>query len=212
MLDVKVAELMCSRVCHDLVSPVGAINNGVELVEELGGDMADDALSLVGQSSRRATAVLQLFRLAYGGAGGQENLGLGQVRETAGSYLADGKVSLDWRIPTADNGHHMPPGAVKLMLNLVVLAEETLTHGGTVAVSSSGESPPQRLSVTAEGREAALSAAVEAALAGTVAVDELTPRTVHAYVSGVFARHYRLPLAFERSGGGAIVFFLDLST
>ena len=212
MLDVRVAELMCSRVCHDLVSPVGAINNGVELVEELGGEMADDALSLVGQSSRRATAVLQLFRLAYGGAGGQDNLGLGQVRETASVYLADGKVSFDWRIPTTDNGHHMPPGTVKLLLNLVVLAEETLTHGGTIAVSSNGESPPGQLTVTAEGREAALPAALEAALAGDVAVDELTPRTVHAYVSGVFARYYRLSLAFERDSGRSIVFFLDLNT
>jgi histidine phosphotransferase ChpT len=209
MFDVKVAELMCSRICHDLVSPVGAINNGVELIEELGGDMADDAMSLVGQSSSRAAAVLQLFRLAYGGAGGQENIGLGKAREAASAYLADGKVTLDWQVAQAENGRHTPAGLIKVLLNVVVLAEETLTHGGTVAVAAEGAAPPTRLTVTARGDEVGLSNAAEEALAGTVGSDRLTPRTVHAYVTGAFGRHYRLPLDFQRDANRSVTFFLD---
>jgi histidine phosphotransferase ChpT len=209
MFDVKVAELMASRICHDLVSPVGAINNGVELIEELGGDMADDALSLVGQSSRRAAAVLQLFRLAYGGAGAQENLGLGKARETAAAYFAEAKVALDWQVAAAENGRHMPPGVVKLLVNLVVLAEETLTHGGTVAVSVDDAASPRRLVVAADGEGAALSPAASEALTGSVPSDRLTARTIHAHVTGAFGRHYGLPLSLRSDGSRTVKFFLD---
>src|SRR5580658_5983515 len=95
-IDLRVLELLASKLCHDLVSPVSAINNGVELIEDIGGSVVDEAMKLIGDSAGHAARRLRLFRIAYGRAGSEENLGVKDVRQIAEQYLAGGKVNLAW--------------------------------------------------------------------------------------------------------------------
>src|ERR1700735_161391 len=95
-IDMRVMELLASKLCHDLVSPVSAINNGVELIEDIGGSVTEEAMKLIGDSAGHASRRLRLFRMAYGRAGSEENLGVRDVRQIAEQYIAGGKVILHW--------------------------------------------------------------------------------------------------------------------
>ena len=95
-IDMQVMELLASKFCHDLVSPVSAINNGVELIEDIGGSVVEEAMKLIGDSAGHASRRLRLFRVAYGRAGSEENLPLKDMRQIAEQYIGAGKVTLNW--------------------------------------------------------------------------------------------------------------------
>jgi len=200
-LDSRILELMVSRLCHDLVSPVGAINNGVELMEEMGADMGDEAMALIAQSGRAAAARLKAYRLAYGTAGGQADMAT--VRSAASEYFANGKIALNWpaEVTGGAAGADLPPGWPKAAINLMLLAEETLGYGGELAVADG--TPAPRLTVTACGREPGLEETALAALDGRVSPEALTPRTVHAHAAALFARRAGLRIGFESGEGRA---------
>ncbi len=189
-LTFEVMDLLCSRLCHDLISPVGAINNGVELIEDLGDDMVDEAMGLIAQSGRRAAGRLRCFRLCYGAAGSQAAVGLDEAKEIAAGYLEGGKVTLEWDLAPDFGAEGPPPGTVKVLLNLVVMADEALSQGGRIAVAMDPSGGGRVLTIAAQGTNAGLRENQDAALMGTLAPDELGARTVHAYVTGLFARRF----------------------
>ncbi|MDR3448495.1 MAG: histidine phosphotransferase family protein [Alphaproteobacteria bacterium] len=194
-IDLRVMELLSSKVCHDLVSPVSAINNGVELIEDIGGSVVEEAMKLIGDSAVNAARRLRLFRMAYGRAGSEENLSVRDVRQVAEQYLSGGKITLVW-----NEDQSLPEGAVqrgflKTVLNMIILAEETLAYGGVVTVRDAGSGC--RLEVV--GRSAHLSLQLQEALDGAVAVDELSPRSIQAYVTGKFAEHFGLKVVYDHS-------------
>src|SRR6201996_8134992 len=135
-IDLRVLELLASKLAHDLVSPVSAINNGVELIEDIGGSVVDEAMKLIGDSAQHAARRLRLFRMAYGKAGSEENLGIRDVRQIAEQYLSVGKVSLSWPENHPSETFALHKGALKVMLNMLVLSEEILAYGGTVTVQT----------------------------------------------------------------------------
>ncbi len=182
-IPLKVLELTCSRICHDLISPVGAINNGVELTQELSDEMAEQAMGLIADSGRRAAARLQVFRLALGAAGGQAGLATADVRSVLEDALEGGKTTLDWPVRGAEPA--LPAGAGRLVVLAAILADEALTYGGRIALTF--EAMPSVITVTAEGRAARLPPASLAALDGSLAVGELTARNVIADLARRFA-------------------------
>ena len=93
--DLRIAELLCSRLCHDLVSPIGAVNNGVELMEEFGG-ASDEAMALIGASGKQAARRLQYYRIAFGLAGSQIAQSLDDTKAVVTGFLEGGKVAADW--------------------------------------------------------------------------------------------------------------------
>src|ERR1700689_1485351 len=95
-IDMRVMELLASKICHDLVSPISAINNGVELIEDIGGAVVEEAMQLIGDSAGHASRRLRLFRMAYGRAGSEENMGIKDIRNIAEQYIAGGKITLNW--------------------------------------------------------------------------------------------------------------------
>ncbi len=129
LVDLKVAQFLCSRLCHDLAGPVGAVNAGLELLDE-GADDAAGALTLVAQSAREMTRRLTFFRTAFGlvaGAGGV--IALDEARDLAADLLSEGRVTLDWPRDTSRD-RTVPAAALKLVLNLVLLgAEEARAYG-----------------------------------------------------------------------------------
>jgi histidine phosphotransferase ChpT len=195
-LDIRVVELLCSRLCHELVSPVGAINNGVELIEEMGAEMADEAIGLIAHSAGQASRRLRLLRLAYGSPG-SGNSAMTDAAQAAEAYFTGAKVRLDWPGDRLDSPVARRPGVPKVLLNLVVVADEALAYGGAISVESGAGGTPV---VVATGRGAALRPDVAEALAGTPAIEALTPRTVHAYATGRFAAFFGLLITPRQDG------------
>lgn len=195
-IDLRVMELLSSRICHDLVSPVSAINNGVELIEDIGGDVVTEAMKLIGDSAQHAARRLRLFRMAYGRAGSEENLGARDVRQVVSQYIAAGKINLIWPDEIPADEFASCRGGLKTIANLIMLAEELLPYGGEVTLSSLDGETGCRLAIL--GRNAQLSPSIQAALEGSTPVEELTPRSVQAYITGKFADHFGLEISSEQ--------------
>ncbi|HLB79200.1 MAG TPA: histidine phosphotransferase family protein [Dongiaceae bacterium] len=185
-VDLNVVELLCSRICHDLISPIGAVGNGLELLEDEVPEAGAEALQLSIKSARRAAALLQCFRMAYGAAGNQPSFAPADARALAAAVMEGGRVRLDWPPGPADGV--VPPGAAKLMLNLVLLGLDCLPRGGTIAVGfgPDGAGRP-RATVTATGRNAGLGPALSAALTPQAAAGALDPKAIHAYFAARLA-------------------------
>ena len=127
------AALLCSRVCHDIISPVGAINNGLELLDEGGAD--EDAMNLIRISARNASARLQFARIAFGAAGSAGMLiDTGDAESVATAFLKNEKPELVW------NGKRalLPKNKVKLLLNLIACSVTALPKGGEIDVAFGG--------------------------------------------------------------------------
>lgn len=205
--DAAVLELLASRICHDLISPVGAVNNGVEFLQESGPEDQEDGIELIAHSASAAAAKLQVFRIAYGVGGRDPNIKPEDVQRAFGSLVgADGKISQMWD-PFGALGPAKPyPQAFCKMLMLgLMLAGECLPKGGAVSARKGGENETL---FTAEGEGATIRENVEEALAGKIAIDDLDPRLVHPHAVGVLARHYDYQLSLKEKGAGKIVFSL----
>jgi histidine phosphotransferase ChpT len=199
-IDLKVTELLASRLCHDLVGPIGAVSNGLELMADESFGMADDALALASNSAGQATHLLQFYRLAYGMAGNRQGSDLRPLRELAANFLAHSKAKLDW--PADGMPADVPDGAGKLILNMIALALEALPRGGTIGVSAKSAPGGLEIEIKAVGTDAGLRPECQAALAPDVPLDDLTPRNVHGYFTRVVAQTLGAGLSVEPAGPG----------
>ncbi|ESY68621.1 MULTISPECIES: histidine phosphotransferase family protein [Mesorhizobium] len=140
------AALLCSRVCHDIISPVGAINNGLELLDEGGAD--EDAMRLIRQSAKNASARLQFARIAFGAAGSAGMMiDTGDAEAVAIAFLKNEKPELVW------NGIRalLPKNKVKLLLNLLLVANAAIPRGGKLVVTLENLETEPRFSLSASG-------------------------------------------------------------
>lgn len=198
-IDMRVLELLSSKLCHDLVSPVSAINNGVELIEDIGGSVVDEAMKLIGESAGHASRRLRLFRMAYGRAGSDEGIPLKDVRHTAELYMTGGKVSLHWPDSVPADALAQRRGFLKTILNMLIMSEEVLAYGGNVTLHALAEAPESGCRIEILGRNAQLTDVLQAAMAGTAPIEELTPRSIQSYITGRFAEHFGLSLTHDQS-------------
>jgi histidine phosphotransferase ChpT len=209
-IDLRVAELLSSRLCHDLVGPIGAVSNGMELMEDEEFGTSDDALRLASNSARQAADTLQFYRLAYGMAGARLGSDLSELRDLAAGYLTKSKAALDWQAVSVPEG--APDGLGKLLLNMIALADEMLPRGGSLSInlapSSSGGIDA---SVTASGEGAGLREDTEPALAQDVSVDDLTPRNVQGYFTRLLARRAGSDLVIDTSTPDSLRFSVILA-
>jgi histidine phosphotransferase ChpT len=198
LIDMRVLDLLSARLCHELISPVGAIANGVELLGEDDPDFVEEATALIAQSARKAGQRLQFYRYAYG-APASDGSGP-DPRELVAGLLDGGKIVCDW---PADAVGAMAAWR-KLGCNLVVLAAETLPRGGTITVAATAGATPS-LDVSAQGEAINLTADGREALALRTAVGELTSRTVHAYYTACLARQLAAAVAVDDKTPGRLV-------
>lgn len=192
LVDTRVAELLVSRICHEVVGPIGAINNGVELIEEMGEDMAADAMGLIGSSAKQAAARVQFLRVAYGRTGRSETRAA-DLRNIATAALGNGRIQIDW--PMGAIAPDIPDGMGGLILNLIELASGALPRGGRVEVEIG-----RQIAVIAEGQNPQISPELSAAIAGQISIDALTPRLVHGYWAGMVARELNRPIRLQPEG------------
>ena len=183
---MDLAALLCSRVCHDVISPVGAIVNGLEVLEdEDDASMRDVAIDLIKKSARSASARLQFCRLAFGAAGSVgASIDTGDAESVARGLLTTEKTTLNW---TATR-QLMAKNKVKLLLNLCLLANTTIPRGGVLTVDAIGEGDAVELFVTARGPNAKVAAGVVDLLDGRPESGKVDAHSIQPYFAGLVAR------------------------
>jgi histidine phosphotransferase ChpT len=177
MLDI--ASQLCSRLCHDLLSPVGALSNGLELLaDEKDPEMRKRCMELLEQSARTSADKLKFFRLAFGAAGGfGEQVPMQEPRALIEALVGNnGRIELSWAVPDDS----LPKPAVKVLLNFGLIAIEALVRGGRLDIAAEMRGRTCEIAVRAAGPRIAFDAAVGRALAGDMTPSNLSSRTAPA--------------------------------
>ena len=194
---LELASLLCSRLCHDLLSPVGALSNGLELLaDEKDPEMRQRCFELLEQSARISADKLKFFRLAFGAAGGfGELVPVEEARQLIEALLGNNdRITVNWALAS----DALPKPALKTLLNLALIAIEALVRGGTLDIGAElrSEEPgggASEIVVRAAGPRIAFDPVIGRALDGTLGAGELSSRTAPAVMLHTLA---------ESLGGG----------
>jgi histidine phosphotransferase ChpT len=200
---LDLAALLCSRVCHDLISPAGAIVNGLEVLEEAKDDETRSfAMELIKKSARTASARLQFCRIAFGAAGSAgAQIDLGDAENVARGFIEDEKVKLAWNLPRA----LMPKNRVKLLLNMLLVATASIPRGGVVAIDGNGADENMAFKLVARGLNARIPQAVPALLAGCPEGGVVDAHAIQPFYAGLLARSCGLAVTIEAEGDAVLV-------
>jgi histidine phosphotransferase ChpT len=195
---LDLAALLCSRVCHDLISPAGAIVNGLEVLEESKDEETRIfALDLIKKSARTASARLQFCRIAFGAAGSAgAKVDLGDAENVARGFIEDEKVKLAWNLPRM----LLPKNRVKLLLNMLLVAAQSIPRGGILSVDGSGGTEDMTFKITARGLNARIPQAVPALLAGCPENGSVDAHAIQPFYAGLLARASGLAVTIEAEG------------
>jgi len=199
---LDLAALLCSRVCHDLISPVGAIINGLEVLDEESNEETKIfALELIRKSAQQASARLQFCRLAFGAAGSAgAQIDLGDAEKTARGFLQDDKTKLNWNLPRT----LLAKNRVKLLLNLLMIAGQAIPRGGALNVDPIGDGDTMGFRVAASGLNARVPPAA-ASLAGVPEGGAVDAHAVQPYYTGLLAKTCGLALSAALEGEAVVV-------
>ncbi len=182
---LDLSALVSSRVCHDVISPVGAIVNGLEVLEdEKDSSMRDFAFELIRKSAQQASAKLQFSRLAFGAAGSAgAMIDLGDAEQVSRGLFPEGKIEITWRGPVA----FYPKNKVKLLLNLFMIASGAIPRGGVLDVIIDGGPEDCNFTLTAKGQNARVSEEIRALLAGNSESGTVDAHCIQPYYAGLVA-------------------------
>jgi len=197
---MDLAALLCSRVCHDVISPVGAIVNGLEVLEdETDPSMREVAMELIKKSANSASAKLQFCRLAFGAAGSVgASIDTGDAESVARGLLATEKTTLAW----SGARQFLAKNKVKLLLNLCLIAAATIPRGGMLGVEFSGAGDAITLHVTAKGPNPRLATGVVDLVAGRPENGRVDAHTIQPYFAGLVARECGMDVEVETLADG----------
>jgi len=199
---LELAALLCSRVCHDLISPVGAIVNGLEVLDD--DPKPEDrefALDLIRKSAKTASARLQFCRLAFGAAGSAgAQIDLGDALNMSKGHIEDGKTTIAWNLPRL----LLPKNRVKLLLNMMVIAQQTIPRGGTLTVDPIGDGETMSFRVTATGLNARLPQNIADLLSAAPATG-VDAHAVQPHYTRLLAEPCGLKVALKGEGEAIVV-------
>lgn len=201
---LDLAALLCSRVCHDLISPTGAIVNGLEVLEEEDSDEETKtfALDLIKKSARTASGRLQFCRLAFGAAGSSAaQIDLGDAEGTARGFLDDDKTKLAWNLPRL----LLAKNRVKLLLNLLIIATQTIPRGGTLTVDPIGEGERMGFRIAAVGLNARIPQALAGLLEGRSDSGTVDAHAIQPFYTGLLAKACGLTVTLAAEGEAMVV-------
>ncbi len=175
------ASLLCSRLCHDLLSPVGALNNGLELLaDEHDPEMRQRVLELLSESAKASANKLKFFRLAFGAAGG-----FGETVDTREAHAAieglfgdNHRVSIGWMVEDPV----LPKQAIKVLMNLALIAGDALIRGGQLDIGAEVSGGQIEIVVRGDGPRIVLDPELRSALAGGRDELPITPRAAAAFL------------------------------
>lgn len=199
MNELEFSALLVSRVCHDLVSPLGAVVNGLEVLEdERDAAMRADALKIVGSSAAQALARIQFMRIAFGAAGSAgAALDLGEIGRLVTGLFAGSKVTLEWGAANL----HWPKDWAKLLMNATLLAADCLPRGGTVTVTTGDATSAPSFRIHAASPHARVLEEVERALRGDTQTGQADARVVQTFLTHKLARSLNAGLTLTAGEG-----------
>lgn len=204
-LELELASLLCARLCHDLAGPVGAVNNGAELLSEGGAESMEDARDLISSCAGQAVRRLRFFRLAYGSNDG--SMDWADAMQTSQAMLADSKITYAWQGYDDRAERSEIAGAGKLALNMVLLAANFMPRGGTLDFIAAGEANRPNITIRGEGPmvildDMALSLLASGCRRDGGVVKELNARFVQPFLTGLLAADFGLAVIAEAAGEG----------
>jgi histidine phosphotransferase ChpT len=200
---LDLAALLCSRVCHDLISPVGAIVNGLEvLAEEKDEETKIFAMDLITKSARTASAKLQFCRIAFGAAGSAgAQIDLGDAESISRGFFEDDKTKLAWNLPRA----LLAKNRVKLLLNMLLIAGQAIPRGGNLTVDPIGVGDSLGFKVSATGVNAKVPPAVAALLAGDAVDTPVDAHRIQPFYASLLAQACGVKTAMAMEGETVVV-------
>lgn len=195
--------LLCSKVCHDIISPVGAITNGLELMEEdIDGSMREMAMDLIKRSATQASAKLKFARIAYGAAGSAgAEIDTGDAEEVAQGYMVAEKADLEWKIER----QYLPKNQVKLVLNLLLLALNCVPQGGKITILMEKKDGNPSYKLLCSGLKARVAESVAEMVKSLPEETPVDAHTVQPYYSGLLARLSGLSVTMLMEGEDAVI-------
>ena len=200
---LDLAALLCSRVCHDLISPVGAIVNGLEVLEEEKDEGTKEfALDLIKKSAGTASAKLQFCRIAFGAAGSAgAQIDTGDAEKISRGFLEDDKTKLAWNLPRA----LLAKNRVKLLLNLLLIAGQTIPRGGQLTVDPIGSGEAMGFKISASGTNAKIQPAAASLLSGETGAEGLDAHKIQPFYAGLLAKDCGVKPAMAMDGETVVI-------
>ena len=205
---LELAALLCSRVCHDLISPAGAIVNGLEVLDEKESDQETKnfALDLIRKSAKTASTRLQFCRLAFGAAGSASaQIDLGDAQTMARAFLEDDKTTLAWNLPRV----LLPKNRVKLLLNMLIIASQTIPRGGALTVDPIGTGESMGFRIAGRGISLRIPYAVPALLEGSSENGSVDAHAIQPFYAGLLARACGVKVELRAEGDAIVVATAD---
>lgn len=211
-INIRILEILTSKVCHDLISPIGAVNNGIEFVTEMGIEDAGDAFDLIKFSAQQASAKLQAFRMAYGAGGADNSIKPEDVYAAIQNIVgAEEKIKQEWDgyAPIGMNPEtaERPTGFAKILISSLLLAMDSLPKGGVLKVE---EEDAFNITVIGEGENANFKEHVPEALSLSIHQEQLEPKCIHAYVMGLLCEEYGFEIALDGSADNSVSIAIKL--
>ena len=177
---VKLSELLCSKLCHDLVSPISAINNGMEFIDEDKSDLNDQAIELIKKSSEQASRKLSYYRVSMGAAAPDDIMKYNDVMELIENFVLDKNLSVGW-VLEGYTGPNINKLIGKVLMNLVLICYDTLTRSGHIEITLSEDITKPNITITVSGEICALHKDIKSIFQAEVPEALLTVRNVLAY-------------------------------
>jgi histidine phosphotransferase ChpT len=195
---LDLAALLCSRVCHDVISPVGAIVNGLEVLEdEKDESMRGFAQDLIKKSAKQASARLQFCRLAFGAAGSAgASIDTGDAEQVARGFIQDDRTTLTWDAPRV----LLPKNQVKLLLNLLLIAATAVPRGGQIVVTLQVNGDQGTFKVQSRGSYARIPNAVPGLLRGEPDSGTVDAHGIQPFYTGLIARAAKMDVTLSMDG------------
>ena len=199
---LDLSALLASRVCHDIISPVGALTNGLEVLEEdQGEEMREFAMDLINKSAKSASAKLKFARLAFGASGSAgADIDTGEAQEVVQLYMEGEKADFTWEGVRS----LAPKNRVKLLLNLLLVATGAVPRGGTIAVSLQGEGPALAFALRCSGPKARVPSEFVEMLNGQLE-GEMSAHAVQPYYTILLAKECGLSLSARAEGEDVVL-------
>lgn len=199
---LDLAALLCSRVCHDLISPVGAIVNELEvLAEEKDAETQQFALDLIKKSAGTASAKLQFCRIAFGAAGSAgAQIDTGDAEKISRGFLEDEKTKIEWNVPRL----LLPKNKVKLLLNMLLVAGQAIPRGGKLTIDPIGEGDAIGIKVMAAGTNAKVPQHAPL-LTGEAGEESLDAHRIQPFYTGLLAKACGFTITAAMEGDAVVL-------
>lgn len=186
--EIKLAEMLCTRLCHDLTGPIGAVNNGAEFLSEEGFDMQGEAMQLIVSSAHEAVNRLQFYRQAYGRVNDHGEASLSEKKKLAEEFFKSTKLKLDWADSYADaSGISVSQKMARLFMNMMIVTAAAMIRGGTLTVRVAEHADIREFTLDATGETVKLEPEMHEILTGEGDPAALSPKTAQAFLTAKLA-------------------------